>query len=91
VYNQDDIAPPAELSTIPEDGKGASLPWSRSQWINGHFSNLINKPNKADKEKRRVFLGAITACALRVVLIPFQKSAVLHLLHVRFQEGSFQS
>lgn len=32
--------------------------------------------------------GCITAC---VVLIFFQKSAVLHLLHVRFQEGSLQS
>ena len=48
MYDLDDIAPPAELSTIP---MVTSLPWSRSEWINQHFNHLKDKPNKADKEK----------------------------------------
>ena len=58
MYDLEDIAPPDELSAVPsatilggEDGKGASLPWSRSQWINRHFDHLKNKPNKASKDK----------------------------------------
>ena len=55
MYDLDDIVPPAELSAIPvitgEDGKGASLPWSRSEWVNRHFGNLMKTPSKANKEK----------------------------------------
>jgi hypothetical protein len=57
----DDIAPSTELSTISmatilgEDGKGANLPWSRSQWINQHLNHLKNdlkdKPIKAARDK----------------------------------------
>lgn len=50
MYDQDDIAPSAELSTIPVITSKDDLPWSRPQWVVRHFSNLINKPNKVDKE-----------------------------------------
>lgn len=94
VYNLDDIVPSVELSAISmatilgrEDGKGANLPWSRSQWINRHFNHLTNKPNKADKDEDKLWVHRLH-CAHCHILMPFQKGAVLYLLHARFQEGS---
>lgn len=52
MYDLDDIAPLAELSTIPViTSEKGSLPWSRSNWVNQHFSILKNGSNKTDKEK----------------------------------------